>query len=73
MVRHYLISTLVNWRTSIEKYHYNQLLNELKIHLNLNNEEAKEIYEDTIKAFWLSGYKWWEYKHPKLRELLGEW
>ncbi len=73
MVRHYLISTLVNWRTSIEKHHYNQLLNELKIHLNLNNEEAKEMYEDTIKVFWLSGYKWWEYKHPKLRELLGEW
>ncbi|MEG7934974.1 hypothetical protein J0817_19855 [Bacillus mobilis] len=72
MVRHYLINTLINWREGIEKYHYNQLLNELKIHFNLNNEEAKEMYEDTIKAFWLSGYKWYEYRHPKLRELLGE-
>lgn len=73
MARHYLINTLVNWRECIERHYYNQTLKDLKRQLNLNDKEAKEMYEDTIKAFWLSCYKWYEWRHPKLRELLGEW
>ncbi|WP_319007021.1 hypothetical protein [Bacillus thuringiensis] len=73
MTRHYLIGTLVNWRESIASFHYNESLQCLKKEFQLSDEEAKEMYEDTIKAFWLSFYKWYEYRHPKLRELLGEW
>lgn len=73
MTRHYLINTLVNWRESIEKSHYNESLHVLKKEFQLRDEKAKEMYEETLKAYWLSGYKWYEYRHPKLRELLGEW
>ncbi|PER43801.1 hypothetical protein COL26_07455 [Bacillus thuringiensis] len=66
MTRHYLIGTLVNWRESVERFYYNESLQCLK-------EEFQLSDEDTIKAFWLSFYKWYEYRHPKLRELLGEW
>ncbi|WP_265183350.1 hypothetical protein [Bacillus thuringiensis] len=26
-----------------------------------------------IHLYYDMGYKWYQYKHPKLRELLGEW
>lgn len=73
MNKYYVINTLVNWRESIEKSHYNESLQLLKKEFYCSDEEAKEMYEDTIKGFWLSFYKWYEYRHPKLRELLGEW
>lgn len=41
MTRHYLIGTLVNWRESIESFHYNESLQCLKKEFQLSDEEAK--------------------------------
>lgn len=73
MTRHYLINTLVNWRDSIEKFHLNYALQLLKEQLQLSDEEALETYHEEVVPILSMGYSWYEYKHPKLRELLGEW
>ncbi|ANN33598.1 MULTISPECIES: hypothetical protein [Bacillus cereus group] len=73
MTRHYLINTLVNWRESNEKFHMNYSLQHLKDHLQTSDEEALETYQEELVPLLSMGYNWYEYKHPKLRELLGEW
>ncbi|MDM5429077.1 hypothetical protein [Bacillus mycoides] len=73
MTRHYLITTLVNWRKSIERFHMNYSLQYLKVQLQMNDEEALKTYQEEIVPVLSWGYNWYEYRHPKLRELLGEW
>ncbi|HDT6577467.1 TPA: hypothetical protein QFT23_003646 [Bacillus cereus] len=69
MTRHYLINTLVNWRESIRNNDIHKAYNVMKdIHGMTMTETFKMIH-----LYYDMGYKWYQYKHPKLRELLGEW
>ncbi|WJE18829.1 hypothetical protein QRY07_19040 [Bacillus cereus] len=36
-------------------------------------EDALKTYQEEIVPCLSWGYRWYEYRHPKLRELLGEW
>ncbi|MDR4148044.1 hypothetical protein P4V72_30180 [Bacillus thuringiensis] len=69
MTRHYLINTLVNWRESIRKNDIQKAYNELRYMYGMTKAETLK----TIRLYYDMGYKWYEYRHPKLRELLGEW
>ncbi len=68
MVRHYLINTLVNWRESIRKNDNHKAYNAMKGMCGMTKDETLK----TIHLYYDSGFKWYEYRHPKLRELLGE-
>jgi len=72
MTRHYLINTLVNWRKSIERFHMNYSLQHLKEQLQIIDEEVLATYQEEVVPLLSTGYNCYEYKHPKLRELLGE-
>ena len=69
MTRHYLINTLVNWRESLRKNDIQKTYNELRYMYGMTKAETLK----TIRLYYEMGYKWYEYRHPKLRELLGEW
>ncbi|WP_431189240.1 hypothetical protein [Bacillus thuringiensis] len=69
MTRHYLINTLVNWRESIRKNDIHKVYNAMKDIHGMTMTEAFKM----IHLYYDMGYKWYQYKHPKLRELLGEW
>ncbi|MGR5996705.1 hypothetical protein [Bacillus cereus] len=69
MTRHYLINSLVNWRESLRKNDIQKAYNELRYMYGMTKTETLK----TIRLYYDMGYKWYEYKHPKLRELLGEW
>ncbi|PGU04790.1 hypothetical protein COD21_26390 [Bacillus cereus] len=71
MTKHYLINTLVNWRKSIERFYMNYSLQLLKDKLQMSDEEALETYQEEVVPLLSMSYSWYEYKHPKLRELLG--
>jgi len=51
----------------------NYALQLLKNELQINDEEALRTYQEEVVPILQMGYSWYEYKHPKLRELLGEW
>ncbi|MDM5430889.1 hypothetical protein [Bacillus mycoides] len=65
MTRHYLINTLVNWRESILKGDIQKAYNMCGM-TKAETLKMIHLYYDMV-------YKWYEYKHPKLRELLGKW
>lgn len=69
MTRHYLINTLVNWRESIRKNDIHKAYNAMK---DMHGMTMAETFK-MIHLYYDMGYKWYQYKHPKLRELLGEW
>ncbi|MEM5644724.1 hypothetical protein AAHH72_05475 [Bacillus cereus] len=68
MVRQYLINTLVNWRESIRKNDIQKAYNAMKDMCGMTKAETLR----TINLYYDSGYKWYEYRHPKLRDLLEE-
>ncbi|MDA1997132.1 MULTISPECIES: hypothetical protein [Bacillus cereus group] len=69
MTRHYLINSLVNWHESIRKNDIQKAYNAMKGLSGMTKDETLKM----IHLYYDTGYKWYEYKHPKLRELLGEW
>ncbi len=69
MTRHYLINSLVNWRESLQKSEIQKSYNCMRYMYGMSKAEIQRM----IKLHGDMGYKWYEYKHPKLRELLGEW
>ncbi|MFA2694481.1 hypothetical protein [Bacillus mycoides] len=70
MVRYYLINTLVNWRDSSRKNEIQKAYNYLRSMYGMTNEEASKML-DVVNLD--MGYFRYEWRHPKLRELLGEW
>ncbi|AXO97156.1 hypothetical protein [Bacillus anthracis] len=71
MVRHYLINTLVNWRDSLRKNEIQKAHGYLSSVYGMTDAEACKML-DVLKLD-NSGYFQYEWRHPKLRELLGEW
>ncbi|MEJ9130646.1 hypothetical protein P4408_14340 [Bacillus thuringiensis] len=71
MVRHYLIDTLVNWRESLRKSEMQRAYNYLRSMYGMSKAEACKMVE--VLKLEDSGYFQYEWRHPKLRELLGEW
>jgi hypothetical protein len=71
MVRHYLINTLVNWRNSVRNNETQKAYNYLRGMYKMTDAEARKML-DVLKLD-NSGYFKYEWRHPKLRELLGEW
>ncbi|MGG0209529.1 hypothetical protein [Bacillus mycoides] len=69
MVRHYLINTLVNWRDSLRKNEIQKAYNYLRSMYGMTNEEASKML-DVVNLD--MGYFRYEWRHPKLHELLGE-
>ncbi|PFP05622.1 hypothetical protein COJ91_18430 [Bacillus thuringiensis] len=69
MTKHYLINTLVNWCESIRKNDIHKVHNAMKGMCGMTEDETLKM----IHLYYDSGYKWYEYKRPKLRELLGKW
>lgn len=70
MVRHYLINTLVNWRKSLQESEIQKSYNYLRRMYAMTNAEARKmLYVLNLNR----GYFRYEWRHPKLRELLGEW
>jgi hypothetical protein len=70
MISHYLINTLVNWRESSRKSEIQKAYNYLRSMYGMTNTEACKML-DVLKLD-NSGYFKYEWRHPKLRELLGE-
>ncbi|MED1023349.1 hypothetical protein [Bacillus mycoides] len=69
MTKHYLINTLVNWRESLRKSEIQKAYKYMRYMCEMSKAEIQKM----INLSGDMGYKWYEYKHPKLRELLGEW
>ncbi|MES9730269.1 MULTISPECIES: hypothetical protein [Bacillus] len=67
MIRHYLINTLVNWRESLRKSEIQKAYNDMR-YMGMSKLEIRRL----INLFGNMGYKWYEYRHPKLCELLGK-
>ncbi|MCC2361685.1 hypothetical protein LKM19_13045 [Bacillus cereus] len=70
MVRHYLINTLVNWRESLRKNEMQRAYNYLRSMYGMSKAEARKMLDVLNLDMNYSKYR---YRHPKLRELLGEW
>ncbi|PEY77782.1 hypothetical protein CN277_24410 [Bacillus cereus] len=70
MVRHYLINTLVNWRESLRKNEMQRAYNYLRSMYGMSKAEARNMLAVLNLDINYSKYR---YRHPKLRELLGEW
>ncbi|ETT88869.1 MULTISPECIES: hypothetical protein [Bacillus] len=70
MVRHYLINTLVNWRESLRKNEMQRAYNYLRSMYGMSKAEARKMLYVLNSNM---GYFRYEWRHPKLRELLGEW
>ncbi|MGI8216741.1 hypothetical protein [Bacillus cereus] len=73
MVRHYLINTLVNWRESLRINDIHKAYNEIKFVMKYVHGMTKAETLEMIRLYYDMEYKWYEHRHPKLRELLGEW
>ncbi|ALC52852.1 hypothetical protein ACN91_15065 [Bacillus cereus] len=69
MVRHYLINTLVNWRESLRKSEMQRAYNYMRSY-GMSKAEARKMVDVLNLDIYYSKYR---YRHPKLRELLGEW
>lgn len=70
MVRHYLINTLVNWRESLRKNEMQRAYYYLGSMYGMSKAEVRKILDVLDLDMSYSKYR---YRHPKLRELLGEW
>ncbi|MGX5569567.1 hypothetical protein ACWKT7_28205 [Bacillus toyonensis] len=70
MVRHYLINTLVNWRESLRKNEMQRAYKYLVSMYGMSKAEARKMVDVLNLDINYSKYR---YRHPKLRELLGEW
>ncbi|KMN42061.1 hypothetical protein ACT1UG_22605 [Bacillus paramycoides] len=72
MTKHYLINTLVNtlvnWREGTRKNDIQKAYNAMKYMYGMTKVETLKM----MHLYYDMGYKWYEYRHPKLRELLGE-
>ncbi|EJR71364.1 hypothetical protein [Bacillus cereus] len=71
MIRHYLINTLVNWRESLRKSELQRAYNYLRSMHGMSKAEARKMFG--VLRLEDSGYFQYEWRHPRLRELLGEW
>ncbi|WP_459503066.1 hypothetical protein [Bacillus sp. C1] len=72
MTSHYLINTLVNWRESLKRQQSNGTVTLEDIRRILSLDWGEELVVSPYDKNSL-GYRGYEWRHPKLRELLGEW
>lgn len=71
MVRHYLINTLVNWRECIRNNEMQRAYRYTRSMYGMSKAEALKMLD--VLQLDDSGYFQYEWRHPELHELLGEW